>query len=159
MQKGGHVFFSICDKEKEISCAAYKETGLAKSVLNLIKGDKICVGGGIRKASKNHGRVLNIEFFKIIHLQTKTILSNPYCFDCKKKMKSKGKNQGYQCIKCGKKSKTKTCQTIQRQLKKKMYIPKVSAHRHLTRPAQRIGIKNTETRFNHLSPWFCVYSN
>ncbi len=159
MQKGGHVFFSICTKNKEILCAVYKETGFSKFVLNLIKGDKICVGGGIRKASKNHSRVLNVEFFKIIKLATKIIPTNPYCFECKKKMKSKGQNQGYQCVKCGKKSKNKTGQKIPRQIKKKMYIPIISAHRHLTRPEQRIGIKNKETRFNQSLPWFCVFSN
>ncbi len=159
MQKGGHVFFSITKEGNEIPCAVYKETGFAKFVLQLIKGDKICVGGGIRKASKNHSRILNVEFFKIINLEEKLAHSNPFCENCKKKMKSKGRNQGFQCVKCGKKSRDKFSYQIPRDLKKKLYIPIVSAHRHLTRPEQRVGIKNKETKFNHLIPWFHVYTN
>jgi len=69
----------------------------------LIVGDKILVGGGVRKASKNHHRVLNVEFLEILKLEKDMRLENPLCKKCNKKMKSKGKNQGFQCIKCGKK--------------------------------------------------------
>ena len=38
---------------------------------NLIPGDRIHIGGGIRKASKNHGRVLNVEFLRVLQTSKK----------------------------------------------------------------------------------------
>ena len=155
--KGGHVFFKILSQNHEFWCAIYKPTGLSTIVLNLIVGDKICVGGGVRKASKNFPRIINLEFLDVIELKKNIELSNPLCKKCNKKMKSKGQNQGFQCIRCGKKSSKKTTIKVPRKIKKQLYIPKISAHRHLTRPLQRIGTINKTTRFNKSLPWFCVY--
>ena len=74
-------------------------------------------------------------------------------------MKSKGKRQGFQCIRCGKKSSRKINEEITRELKEKLYLPKVSAHRHLTRPQQRQNIRNKSTNFKNSLSWFCVYQN
>jgi tRNA(Ile2)-agmatinylcytidine synthase len=157
--KGGHVFFSINSDGYELRCAVYKPTGITYVASSLIKGDKVCVGGGIRKASKNHPRILNLEFIDIIELKKNMIKSNPICKKCNKKMKSKGKNQGFQCIKCGKKSENKVTREIPRKIKKQLYIPIVSAHRHLSRPLQRFGKINKESKFDESSSWFCVYEN
>jgi tRNA(Ile2)-agmatinylcytidine synthase len=108
MQKGGHVTFSIIKNGAEITCAVYRPTGITKEVMCLMKGDKIRVGGGIRKSSAKHGRTLNVEFFKILKLQKKTVLVNPLCTKCNKRMKSKGRNQGFECIRCGQKAQNKT---------------------------------------------------
>ena len=155
--KGGHVFFKILSQNHEFWCAIYKPTGLSTIALNLIVGDKICVGGGVRKASKNFPRIINLEFLDVIELEKHIELSNPLCKKCNKKMKSKGQNQGFQCIRCGKKSSKKTTIKVPRKIKKQLYIPKISAHRHLTRPLQRIGTINKTTRFDKSLPWFCVY--
>jgi tRNA(Ile2)-agmatinylcytidine synthase len=157
--KGGHVFFKINSNNHEFWCAVYKPTGITTIASNLIKGDKVCVGGGIRKASKNYPRIINLEFIDVIHLEKKFITSNPLCKKCNKKMKSKGKNQGFQCIRCGKKALSKTSNEIPRKIQKKLYIPKMSAHRHLTRPLQRIGKINKSTKFDESQSWFCVYRN
>jgi tRNA(Ile2)-agmatinylcytidine synthase len=157
--KGGHVLFSIVSNENEIHCAVYKPTGLSPIALNLIKGDKVCIGGGMRKASKNHPRVLNIEFINVIDLAKNMAHSNPICKNCNKKMKSKGRNQGYQCIKCDSKSADKILLETPRKIKKQLYIPTVSAHRHLSRPLQRIGKINKESEFNESLSWFHVYGN
>ena len=157
--KGGHVFFKILSKNYHYWCAVYKPTGITDVASNLIKGDKITVGGGVRKASKNFPRIINLEFIKIIHLEKNILPSNPLCKKCNKKMKSKGKNQGFECIRCGKKSAKKTTIEVPRKIKKTLYIPKISAHRHLTRPLQRVGITNKNTKFNKSSSWFCVYRN
>jgi len=74
-------------------------------------------------------------------------------------MKSKGQNQGFQCIKCGEKSKTKTLHEIRRKIKKQLYLPVSSAHRHLTRPRQRYGIKNSNVMFDKTSSWFHIFKN
>ena len=157
--KGGHVFFTINSKNNEFWCAVYKETGMSTIASNLIIGDKISVGGGVRKASKNFPRIINLEFIKIISLKKNLSQTNPICKKCKKKMKSKGRNQGFQCIKCGAKNLKKTSLEIPRQIKKQLYIPKISAHRHLTRPLQRTGKTNKTSKFDASQSWFCVYEN
>ena len=157
--KGGHVFFKIISKNHEFWCAVYKPTGISSIASNLIRGDKICVGGGVRKASKKFPRIINLEFIDIIHLEKNLSKSNPICKKCNKKMKSKGQNQGFQCIRCGKKSSKKITVEISRKVKKQLYIPNMSAHRHLTRPLQRIGISNKTSKFDKSLSWFCVYRN
>jgi len=77
-----------------------------------------------------------------------------------KSMKSKGQNQGYQCIKCGKiYKKTKLTWKFQRKIQTKMYIPDVSAHRHLSRPLTRLGKLNRKSKFDESTSWFSVYEN
>ena len=155
--KGGHVFFKINSNNHDFWCAVYKETGITTIASNLIKGDKLCVGGGVRKASKNFPRIINLEFIEIINLEKNISMSNPFCKKCNKKMKSKGKNQGFQCIRCGKKEMSKITTEISRKIKKQLYVPKTSAHRHLTRPLQRMGRINKSTKFDKSLSWFCVY--
>ena len=155
--KGGHVFFKIISKNHEFWCAVYKPTGISPIASNLIRGDKICVGGGVRKASKKFPRIINLEFIDIIYLEKNLSKSNPICTKCNKKMKSKGQNQGFQCVRCGKKASKKISTEISRKIKKQLYLPKISAHRHLTRPLQRIGISNKTSKFDKSLSWFCVY--
>jgi len=157
--KGGHVFFSIKVDEDEIWCAVYKPTKMFFVAKSLIQGDKVCVGGGIRKSSKNHPRIMNLEFINVIYLEKNLVKSNPTCNNCNKKMKSKGKNQGYQCIKCNKKSPNKVLIENPRTIKKQLYLPAVSAHRHLSRPLQRIGRVNIESKFDESVSWFHAYRN
>ena len=155
--KGGHVFFKIISKNHEFWCAVYKPTGMTTVASHLLKGDEISVGGGVRKASKNFPRIINLEFIDIISLVKNTTLSNPECTKCHKKMKSKGANQGFQCIRCGKKSLKKISTEISRNIKKQLYLPNISAHRHLSRPLQRIGTVNRSSKFDKSISWFCVY--
>lgn len=158
-EKGGHVFFSIINNGDEIKCGVYKPTGLRNTIIHLIKGDKIMVGGGIRKSSKNHPQILNVEFLKVIKLERNKILTNPTCQNCNKKMKSKGANQGYECIKCGKRSNRLVSQFIPRQIKQQFYLPTLTAHRHLTRPIQRIGKINKEKQYTDSNKWFFTFKN
>ncbi len=155
---GGHVTFSIVSKEIEVTCYVYKETGMSSIVMNLIQGDKIRIGGGIRKASSNHPRTINVEFLDVLKLKKNIILTNPICEECYKKMKSKGRNQGFQCIRCGKKSQKKLSRVIPRKIEEKIYIPEISAHRHLTRPLQRMGRTNNK-KFDNSIPWYKIFKN
>jgi tRNA(Ile2)-agmatinylcytidine synthase len=136
---GGHVFFSLTKDGCILQCAVYKPTGLTTIASELIPGDIVRIGGGIRKSSKKHQRILNIEFLEIIDLKKAFVMVNPLCNRCKKRMKSKGKNQGYQCIKCGNTQSIKIKQEIPRKIQKQFYLPPPSAHRHLTRPMQRMN--------------------
>ena len=157
MKQGKHVFFSIKTNNREILCAVYRPTKITSTVMELKQGDKILVGGGVRKASKKHKRILNVEFIKVLKLVTEFKLVNPLCTKCKKRMKSKGKNQGYQCVKCGKKTKNKKILKVNREIKQKLYLPDISAHRHLTRPMQRMGISNKIRKFDNRTRWIQVF--
>lgn len=151
---GGHVFFSISKNGTMVKCAVYKPTKLAAIAEKMMEGDLVKIGGGVRKSSKKHKQVLNVEFLEILDLKKHVVMVNPICKRCDKHMKSKGKNQGYQCSKCGNTSMIKIRQEIPRQIKKQFYLPVVSAHRHLTRPMQRIGKINTKMEFNNSKRWF-----
>ena len=72
-------------------------------------------------------------------------------------MKSKGKGQGFECIKCGNRAISKTTLEIPRKIQRRLYIPSVSAHRHLTRPYQRIKKRNKNTVFDASIPWIHQY--
>ena len=154
VSKGGHVFFTIISNKKEIHCAVYKPTKITDIAKELIIGDKIKVGGGIRKATSTLPRVLNLELIEILKLEKKIKLVNPVCLKCKKRMKSKGKNQGYQCLRCKNVASQKNTQIIPRSIKKQLYVPDVSAHRHLTKPLQRMNQKNKSEKFDPNSKWF-----
>ena len=156
-ERGGHVFFSIEVKGKKIRCGIYKPTKITKTVQNLITGDKIRVGGGIRKASKNHSRVLNLEFLDVIQLAKNILLTNPTCKKCNKKMKSSGSKQGFECVKCGNKFFSKSKLEVPRKIQSKLYLPDISAHRHLTRPFQRLKKRNRNVLFDASIPWFNVF--
>ena len=156
-ERGGHVFFSVEVKGRKIRCGVYKPTKITKAMQNLIPGDVIRVGGGIRKASKNHSRVLNVEFLDIIQLAKNIMLANPTCKKCNKKMKSNGNRQGFECVKCGAKFFSKSKLEIPRKIQSKLYLPDISAHRHLTRPSQRLKKKNRNTLFDTSIPWFNVF--
>jgi len=151
--KGGHVFFSIIVKNIKIHCAVYKPTRITDIAKELIIGDILKVGGGIRKATKTYPRTLNLEFIEILKLEKKYKLVNPFCQKCKKHMKSKGKNQGFQCVRCKNTSIHKNQQFITRSIKEQIYIPDVSAHRHLTKPIQRMNQKLKREKFNPNSLW------
>ncbi len=157
MQQGRHVIFSIKTNNKQILCAVYRPTKITSVAMELKKGDKIQVGGGVRRASKKYQRILNVEFIRVLNLYSEYKLVNPYCKNCHKRMKSKGKNQGFECKKCGKKSKNKVIQNVKRRLQPKLYLPAVSAHRHLTRPIQRIGVRNKKSNFDSKLRWFDVF--
>jgi len=157
VEHGGHVFFSILVKGRKIKCGVYKPTKITKIALSLISGDKVSVGGGIRKASKNHARILNVEFLDVIQLEKDTSLVNPTCKKCNKKMKSKGIRQGFECTKCRSKSFSRNKLEIPRKIQAKFYLPSISAHRHLTRPPQRARKRNKVTLFNASVPWLDVF--
>ena len=156
-EQGGHVFFSIQVGDRKIRCGVYKQTKITKTAQDLIPGDKIRLGGGIRKASKNYERVLNVEFLDVIKLEKNILLTNPTCKTCNKKMKSKGNRQGFECFRCGNKSFSKSSLEIPRKIQRKLYLPAISAHRHLTRPYQRLKKRNKFEIFDTSLEWFNIF--
>lgn len=157
MYAGGYVLFSLlCDKT-EVNCAVYKPTGLSGIALEMMRGDMVRVGGGVRKSTPKHPRVINVETIRMLHLEKKIVSRNPACQKCGKSMKSKGRNQGFACVRCKTRSLHKVSCVVRRNIKKIQYIPKVTAHRHLTRPRQRMGMTNSEIVFDDSSPWHVQY--
>jgi len=69
---------------------------------------------------------------------------NPLCHTCNKRTKSKGKNQGFECIKCKKHFQIKYLKKSQGKLIADFMCLVFSAHRHLARPIQRIGKLNNK---------------
>lgn len=151
---GGHVFFSISVNETVVRCAVYKPTRLGTVAEKLMEGDLVKVGGGVRKSSKKHKQVLNVEFLEVLDLKKHVVMVNPPCAKCRKNMKSKGKGQGYQCPRCGSTARDKVEREVPRQIRRQFYLPAMSAHRHLTRPMQRIGKINAKMEFNNSKRWF-----
>ena len=145
--QGGHVLLTVEDKLKNICLAVvYEPTGLTKIASQLHIGDQIEIGFGVRKATAKHSKVLNIEYIFIRQLAQIYNAVNPVCINCKKRMKSEGKNKGYQCKKC--KIIDKNCKKIllikTRSIKEGLYIPTLKAHRHLTKPFHRYGKEKTK---------------
>jgi tRNA(Ile2)-agmatinylcytidine synthase len=81
---------------------------------------------------------------------------NPLCHTCNKRTKSKGKNQGFECVKCKKAFSNKIFEEIPREIECRLYVPTLSAHRHLTRPIQRIGKLNNKIEFDNSRKWFHI---
>ena len=134
--RGGHVFFNIKDSSGNIDCAAYEPTKEFRNVVrNLVVGDVVEVFGGVRKKPLT----INLEKINVKKLnnQVKKI-ENPVCPVCGKHMKSKGKNQGYKCIKCGIKSPKPLFKKVKRDISLGFYEVPVCARRHLSKPLKRI---------------------
>jgi len=157
IEKGGHVFFMINTKGKNIRCGVYKPTQITHIAKNLTIGDTVYLGGGVRKASRKYSRVFNIEFLHIKKLVNIKKLENPFCKKCRKHMKSEGVHQGFKCIKCGKTANEKISKIIPRQIKVGLYIPTTSAHRHLTRPKERLLKRNLPKRLSKNIQWINTF--
>jgi tRNA(Ile2)-agmatinylcytidine synthase len=143
-----HVVFSIKDETSEVDCAAYEPTGeLRKIAIALTLGDYIEICGAVKKATSEKLLTINLEKINIVQLQPKTLLQNPLCPNCGKRLKSMGKNQGLRCEKC----KTRFCdikktETLkERNLKLGLYITSTRSQRHLTKPLRRYGLEKQVT--------------
>jgi tRNA(Ile2)-agmatinylcytidine synthase len=134
--KGGHVIFRIKDSSGEIDCAAYEPTKEFRNIVReLVSGDVVEVYGGVR------GKPLTINLEKInIKRLEKQIekFENPVCPRCGKHMKSKGKNQGYRCVRCGTKSKKPILREKERRVSLGFYEVPVCARRHISKPLKRM---------------------
>jgi tRNA(Ile2)-agmatinylcytidine synthase len=141
--------------------AVYEPTGIANIASLLAVGDIIEIGCGIRRASSKHPKILNVEYFLVLELAEIIEMRNPLCRNCSKRMKSEGKDKGFQCKRC----KLREPYTIQkanihlpRKIQVGLYIPTPKAHRHLTKPLHRYGLEKASTDYNKNLPirgnWF-----
>lgn len=153
---GGHTFFKIRNDLGSALCAVYEPTGLSNLAAKLCHEDVIKIGGGVRKATSKHPKVINVEYIQILKLAKKFEYLNPLCKICSKRMKSEGKKKGYQCEHCGFKDPKAQKITVElpREIKEGLYVPVPKAHRHLTKPLQRYGMEKKECKLNLNSNWF-----
>lgn len=160
--QGGHTLFAVENKDGfAFPAAVYEPTGIANIASLLAVGDIIELGCGIRRASSKHPKILNVEYFLVLELAEIVEIRNPLCRNCSKRMKSEGKNKGFQCKRC----KLREPYTIQkanihlpRKIQVGLYIPTPKAHRHLTKPLHRYGLEKASTDYNKNLPiqgnWF-----
>ena len=142
--RGGHVLFEVSDFSNiKYPVAVYEPTGLGKIASKLIEGDEIDIGIGVSKKNSHSSSILNVEYLSILKTADETVTINPLCTKCGIRMKSEGKNKGFQCKKCGDKKFFKTFVTIQRDIQLGLYHPDLKAHRHLTKPIHRFGMERT----------------
>ncbi|MEM2920351.1 MAG: tRNA(Ile)(2)-agmatinylcytidine synthase [Candidatus Nitrosocaldus sp.] len=155
--EGGHTFFALeCDGRGRVLCAVYEPTGLSPIAQMLSIGDILEVGGGVRKGTSKHPKVLNVEYIKVVDLARKVRYMNPLCM-CGKRLKSEGKGKGYGCKYCGYRVKDaeKIGVDVPRHLGLGLYLPDLKAHRHLTKPLKRYSIKPGSMRLD--IDWFKRY--
>ena len=103
--------------------------------------------------------ILNVEYLSILKIAKEIVNINPLCDKCGKRMKSEGKNKGFQCRICGDKRDSKISVTNQRDIQLGMYLPYSKAHRHLTKPLHRFGMEKNYPHVPNIikalhSEWF-----
>ena len=158
MRRGGHVSFLLSSGGAAVSCSVYRPTGLSRVAMELVAGDRIAVGGGVRRSTPRHPRTVNVEVIDVLHKAPKMVAANPACGGCGKSMKSKGRGQGFACARCGERAAGKVARPVPRDgIRRKRYVPAAAAHRHLTRPEQRAGRFNADAAFDESVPWLAAY--
>jgi tRNA(Ile2)-agmatinylcytidine synthase len=130
---GGHLFFPLQDGSSRINCAAFEPTKNFRAIVKqLISGDELEVYGSVQDGS------LNLEKINILHLADIVETSAPLCPECKKRMESAGKGQGYRCRRCKTHAEERMRLLLPRQLENGYYEVPPCARRHLSRPLVRM---------------------
>ena len=139
-----HVIFSIQDGSGEVDCAAYEPTGaLRKVARKLIAGDSVEVYGAVREPLPDKRLTVNLEKIRVMSLAPKTVLQNPMCPKCSKRLESMGKGKGFRCKKCGSRfcDARKVQIAVERELEVGLYVTSTRSQRHLTKPLRRYGLE------------------
>jgi tRNA(Ile2)-agmatinylcytidine synthase len=131
---GGHLFFVLQNGTLCLKCAAFEPTKNFRNIVKqLIPGDELEVYGSMREGS------LNLEKINIIRLAEQEELTVPLCPQCKKKMESAGRGQGYRCRPCKTRSAGRERAVRLRDLETGFYEVPPCARRHLSKPLVRIN--------------------
>jgi tRNA(Ile2)-agmatinylcytidine synthase len=155
--EGGFVVFGIKDETSRIDCAVYEPTRQFRNTITMLKiGDEVKVHSSVRPKSRTHGLTLNLEGLEILHLSPAIQTESPICPECKKRMKSAGTGKGFKCVKCGHKDPegTKIEKHGERKITVGLFLPPLSAQRHLTRPLSRLNMNNSGKSFDLVEKWY-----
>lgn len=129
---GGHIIFELSENGTCIECAAFEPTKSFRRIIReLLAGDEVTVFGSVKD------RTLNLEKIKIDRLNLQE-LKNPVC--CSKRMKSRGKEQGYKCERCGAMKKERVIEILHRNISTGFYEVPPCARRHLSKPLVRFPL-------------------
>jgi len=154
--EGGFVVFGIKDDTSRIDCAVYEPTRQFRDIAaNLQKDDEVKVHASVRPESSTHGLTLNLEGLEILQLAPDIQLQNPICSNCMKRLKSAGTGKGFKCAKCGFKDPDgkKVENKIERKISTGLFLPPLSAQRHLTRPLSRLNKNNSGIPVHLVGKW------
>ncbi|MDI9643791.1 MAG: tRNA(Ile)(2)-agmatinylcytidine synthase [Candidatus Verstraetearchaeota archaeon] len=142
--RGGHTIVEVADGSGCIDAAAYQQSGdIERAARALLPGDIVRVYGGVRVLDEGEagGKLtLNLERLDVLEL-VDSVKRNPLCPRCGVRMKAKGRNKGFECEKCGKKSESPVIENIPRQVRKGTYLPPPRSLRHLAKPPRRLGLE------------------
>ena len=148
ISKGGHLLLQISDTSSMLDCMAYFPSGKLTTYLrNLIPGDRVRVGGGIKK---NNGKLtMGIEQVFILDMFDASNFHNPICFKCKRTMTSLGKHKGFNCKDCKFHINLEVRSLLERNrpLIPKFMVPPPRSVRHLSKPLKRYGKEKTRRKF------------
>ncbi len=132
--EGGHLFFSLKNKEGHLKCAAFEPTkNFRSTVKRLAVGDELEVFGAVRD------KTLNLEKMNILQLAEQEMLAAPSCPQCGRRMESAGQGQGYRCRRCKTKAEGQERKVLPRDLETGYYEVPPSARRHLSKPLVRMN--------------------
>lgn len=131
---GGHLFFVLQNGTLRLRCAAFEPTKNFRNIVkSLLPGDELEVYGSVREGS------LNLEKIDILHLAEHEELTVPLCPQCKRRMESAGRGQGYRCRRCKTKSAGRERIVRPRDLETGFYEVPPCARRHLSKPLVRMN--------------------
>ncbi len=152
--EGGSVLVGIGNTRRNLQVVFHRETTLTKVATELNLGDLIEICGTVRYWT-GIGAVVNGELIKVIEAPPITIEMNPRCPKCGKRMKSAGRGKGWKCVKCGFKTRnlSKERVILERSIKTGLYLPKITAFKHLMKPLERYGREKTCEMVKPESPW------
>jgi tRNA(Ile2)-agmatinylcytidine synthase len=132
-KEGGHVFFGLKNDIDEIYCAAFEPTKQFRNHVRMLEiGDRIKVCGGVTRGT------LKLEKFQVQTL-IKSVIENPICNICGRKMESTGRFKGYRCKECKTFEEEKRAIPLERRIQIGWYEVPPCARRHLSKPLVRGG--------------------
>jgi len=140
--EGGHLYISLDVGGSTVPSAVYEPAGdLLRMGRMLMPGDTVRLFGGVRRATRNHSAILNVEKIEVLSVQPSLRHANPACENCGKTTKSEGAGKGFQCRTCGAKPRrrSKVVTVVQRDVQEGVYLPSPGAQRHLTKQLVRYG--------------------
>lgn len=134
-EKGGHTFLYIEKNGEKLRLAAYEPTKQFRNIIKQLRpGDKVKVYGSY-KPMEGEPETLNLEKIEVLDIAQYGTFSNPVCPVCGHRMKSDGKEKGYQCPRCGHRmTGPKEFRLENRVISVGFYEVPSRARRHLSKP-------------------------
>lgn len=137
-RSGGHVLFEVSGRQR-LTVAVYEPSKQFRDVARLLRpGDRVRLWGSVR----DEPRTLNLEKLQVLEVATVVRkVSNPRCPRCHKAMKSRGRDEGYRCMRCHARATAESAvlRFEPRRVRAGLYEPPVSARRHLSKPVKRMA--------------------